>query len=99
MSFLGKLSLDAIPYHEPIIMVTLAVVAVIGLYVAALITKHKKWGVLWHDWLTSVDHKRLGIMYIVLAFIMLVNPRFLRRHHDAYPTGTGHQWRRRLSAA
>lgn len=41
MSFLGKLSLDAIPYHEPIIMVTLAVVAVIGLYVAALITKHK----------------------------------------------------------
>lgn len=72
MSFLGKLSVDAIPYHEPIIMVTLAVVAVVGLYVAALITKHKKWGVLWHDWLTSVDHKRLGIMYIVLAFIMLI---------------------------
>lgn len=72
MSFLGKLSLDAIPYHEPIIMVTLAVVAVVGLYIAALITKHKKWSVLWHDWLTSVDHKRLGIMYIVLALVMLI---------------------------
>ncbi|MGI1945428.1 cytochrome o ubiquinol oxidase subunit I [Shewanella glacialipiscicola] len=72
MSFLGKLSLDAIPYHEPIIMVTLAVVAVVGLYIAALITKHKKWSVLWNNWLTSVDHKRLGIMYIVLALVMLI---------------------------
>lgn len=72
MSFFGKLSLDAIPYHEPIIMVTLAVVAVVGLYIAALITKHKKWSVLWNNWLTSVDHKRLGIMYIVLALVMLI---------------------------
>ncbi|MCU7994251.1 cytochrome o ubiquinol oxidase subunit I [Shewanella glacialipiscicola] len=72
MSFLGKLSLDAIPYHEPIIMVTLAVVAIAGLFIAALITKYKKWSVLWNDWLTSVDHKRLGIMYIILAMVMLI---------------------------
>lgn len=72
MSFLGKLSLDAIPYHEPIIMVTLAVVAVVGLYITALITKHKKWSLLWNNWLTSVDHKRPGIMYIVLALVMLI---------------------------
>ena len=71
-SFLGKLTLDAVPYHEPIIMVTLAVVAVMGVIIAALVTKHNKWGVLWRDWLTSVDHKRLGIMYIVLAFVMLI---------------------------
>ncbi|QYK13293.1 cytochrome o ubiquinol oxidase subunit I [Shewanella rhizosphaerae] len=71
-SFLGKLTLDAVPFHEPIIMVTLAAVAVIGLVIAALITKHKKWGPLWRDWLTSVDHKRLGIMYILLAFVMLI---------------------------
>lgn len=72
MSILGKLTLDSIPYHEPIIMVTLAVVAVVAVIIAALITKHKKWGVLWHDWFTSVDHKRLGIMYIVLALVMLI---------------------------
>ncbi|QDE29663.1 cytochrome o ubiquinol oxidase subunit I [Shewanella polaris] len=72
MSFLGKLTLESIPYHEPIIMVTLAAVAIIGVIIAALITKHQKWGVLWHDWLTSVDHKKLGIMYIVLAMVMLV---------------------------
>ncbi|PSJ44387.1 cytochrome o ubiquinol oxidase subunit I [Zobellella endophytica] len=72
MSFLGKLTLDAIPYHEPIIMVTLAVVGVAGLVIAALLTRYRKWGVLWHDWLTSVDHKRLGIMYIILALVMLI---------------------------
>lgn len=72
MSFLGKLTLESVPYHEPIIMVTLAVVAVIGIILVGLITKYKKWGVLWNDWFTSVDHKRLGIMYIVLAFVMLV---------------------------
>jgi len=72
MSLLGNLSLDAIPYHEPIIMVTLAVIGVIGLAVVGLITKYQKWGVLWHNWLTSVDHKRLGIMYIILALIMLI---------------------------
>ncbi|EWS99170.1 cytochrome o ubiquinol oxidase subunit I [Pseudoalteromonas sp. SCSIO_11900] len=71
MSFLGKLSIDAIPFHEPIIMVTMAVIVVVGLIIAGLITKYKKWGVLWRDWITSVDHKRLGVMYILLALIML----------------------------
>lgn len=72
MSLLGKLTLDAVPYHEPIIMITLGVVAIAALVIAFLITKYKKWTVLWRDWITSVDHKRLGIMYIVLAFVMLV---------------------------
>tara|TARA_Y100001968_G_scaffold216227_1_gene198935 strand:+ start:2454 stop:4442 length:1989 start_codon:yes stop_codon:yes gene_type:complete len=72
MSILGKLTLESVPYHEPIIMVTLAVVAMVGLAVAGLITKYNQWGVLWRDWITSIDHKRLGVMYIVLALIMLV---------------------------
>lgn len=72
MSFLGKLSIEAVPYHEPIVMVTLAVVAVLGLVIAGLITKYKAWGPLWRDWITSIDHKRLGIMYILLALIMLM---------------------------
>ncbi|WP_282113936.1 cytochrome o ubiquinol oxidase subunit I [Pseudoalteromonas arctica] len=71
MSFLGKLSLDAIPFHEPILVVTMSVIAIAGLIIAGLITKYKKWGVLWRDWITSVDHKRLGVMYIFLALIML----------------------------
>ena len=72
MSFLGKLSIESVPYHEPIIMVTLAVIAVVGTAIALLITKYKQWGTLWNDWITSVDHKHLGIMYIVLAMVMLL---------------------------
>ena len=72
MSLLGKLSLDVVPYHEPIIMVTLAAIAVGGLALLAILTKYKAWGMLWNNWITSVDHKRLGIMYIVVAMIMLV---------------------------
>jgi cytochrome o ubiquinol oxidase subunit 1 len=67
----GKLTLEAIPYHEPIIMVTLTAVAGGALAILAAITYYGKWVPLWKDWLTSVDHKRIGIMYIILAFVML----------------------------
>ena len=69
---LGKLSLDAVPWHEPIIMGTGAVVALGGLAVLALLTKFRLWGPLWRDWITSVDHKKIGVMYIVLALVMLL---------------------------
>jgi len=72
MNLFGRLTLDSVPFHEPIIMVTLAVVGLAGLFIAAQITRYKKWGVLWYDWLTSVDHKKLGVMYIVLALVMLI---------------------------
>jgi len=68
----GKLSLDAIPYHEPIIMGTLAVVAVLGAALLGAVTYAGKWTYLWREWLTSVDHKRIGVMYILLALVMLL---------------------------
>ncbi|WDS38136.1 cytochrome o ubiquinol oxidase subunit I [Pseudoxanthomonas sp.] len=69
---LGKLNLEAIPYHEPIIMGTGAVVAVLGLLLLAAITRAGKWGYLWREWITSVDHKKIGAMYIILALVMLL---------------------------
>ena len=69
---LGRLSLDAIPYHEPILVGTFIVVALGGLSVLGLITKMGWWGTLWRDWACSIDHKRIGIMYIVMAIIMLL---------------------------
>jgi len=69
---LGKLSLDAIPFHEPIIMSTLSGAGLLGLVVLALITKFGKWGYLWKEWLTSVDHKKIGVMYIAVAMVMLL---------------------------
>ena len=68
----GRLSFEAIPYHEPILVVTFIAVAIGGLGLLALITKYKLWGYLWNEWFTSVDHKKIGIMYIVLAIIMLL---------------------------
>ncbi len=43
-----------------------------GLLIAALITYHKKWIYLWKEWITSLDPKRIGVMYIVVALVMLI---------------------------
>jgi len=46
----------------------------IGLSMVAMVvvlTMFKKWGWLWREWLTSVDHKRIGIMYIICSIMML----------------------------
>ncbi len=68
----GRLSWEAIPLHEPILLVTFAMVALGGLAVVALLTKYKVWGTLWRDWITSIDHKKIGIMYMILGLIMLM---------------------------
>ena len=68
----GKLTLEAVPYHEPIIMVTIAGIILGGLAIAGLITYYSKWQYLWKEWFTSVDHKRLGIMYLILGMVMLL---------------------------
>lgn len=68
----GKLTLEAIPYHEPIVMVTLAAVARGGIALLGAITYLGKWKYLWTEWLTTVDHKRIGVMYIIVALIMLL---------------------------
>ena len=68
----GRLTLEAIPYHEPILVVTFIVVALGGLALVGAVTWYGKWGYLWHEWFTSVDHKKIGIMYIILAIVMLL---------------------------
>ena len=68
----GRLTLESIPYHEPILIVTFAMVALGGLAVLGFITYKKAWGYLWSEWFTSIDHKKIGIMYIVLALVMLL---------------------------
>ncbi|MGO4700054.1 cytochrome o ubiquinol oxidase subunit I [Dyella sp. 2RAB6] len=68
----GRLSWDALPLHEPILLVTFAAVALGGLVLFGLITKYRLWGYLWHEWFTSIDHKKIGIMYMVLGLVMLL---------------------------
>ncbi|WP_294280841.1 cytochrome o ubiquinol oxidase subunit I [uncultured Sphingomonas sp.] len=68
----GRLSIESLPIHEPIVVGTFLGVAVGGIAVLALITKFKLWGYLWKEWFTTVDHKRIGIMYMVLGIVMLL---------------------------
>jgi cytochrome o ubiquinol oxidase subunit 1 len=68
----GRFTLEAIPYHEPILIGTFAAVVLGGLALVAVVTRYKLWGYLWHEWFTSVDHKKIGIMYMILGVIMLL---------------------------
>ncbi|MDP9137889.1 MAG: cbb3-type cytochrome c oxidase subunit I, partial [Pseudomonadota bacterium] len=72
MNFLGKLSWDAVPLHEPIVMGVSAGIVVVILLILGWITLKGYWPYLWGEWITSVDHKRIGVMYIVLALLMLL---------------------------
>ncbi|MDR5749450.1 MULTISPECIES: cytochrome o ubiquinol oxidase subunit I [unclassified Caballeronia] len=68
----GKLTLSAIPFDQPIIMGAAAFMALLVLGVGGALTVYGKWKWLWTEWLTSVDHKRIGVMYCVVAVLMLV---------------------------
>ncbi|MDR3529223.1 MAG: cytochrome o ubiquinol oxidase subunit I [Rhodopila sp.] len=69
---LGKLSWDAIPFDQPIPMLTSVVVAVVILGVLFWVWRRGYTPYLWSEWITSVDHKRIGVMYCVLALVMLI---------------------------
>ena len=75
---LGKLTWDAIPLDQPIPLIAgagaFAIVALVVIYVLVM-----GWGpYLWREWITSVDHKHIGVMYVFLAAVML-----LRGYSDA----------------
>ena len=44
----------------------------LGLVILGLVTYYRKWTYLYKEWLTSLDHKKIGIMYIILALVMLL---------------------------
>jgi cytochrome o ubiquinol oxidase subunit 1 len=68
----GNLTFDALPLYSAIALggALITVFGVLG--VVALITWLGKWHYLWTEWLTSLDHKKIGIMYVTLALVMLV---------------------------
>ncbi|AJC18762.1 cytochrome o ubiquinol oxidase subunit I [Pandoraea sputorum] len=68
----GKLTLEAIPYHEPIIVGAVGMMVLGGLGIFALLTYFGKWKYLWNEWVTSVDHKKIGVMYVLVALVMLL---------------------------
>jgi cytochrome o ubiquinol oxidase subunit 1 len=71
-NLLGRLDWNAIPFNEPILLYTFIAVACGGIAILAAITYFRGWVPLWRDWITSIDHKKIGIMYIILGVVMLL---------------------------
>ena len=69
---LGKLDWSAIPFDEPIPLVVSGVLVLVILAVLGWVTVKGYWPYLFREWITSVDHKRIGVMYCALALLMLV---------------------------
>jgi cytochrome o ubiquinol oxidase subunit 1 len=89
----GRLSWEAIPYHEPILLGTFAMVALGGIVVLAAMFKFRLWGPLWRDWITSIDHKKIGIMYMILGIVMLLRgfaDALMMRAQQAFSFGDAH---------
>ena len=90
--FWGKLSWGVFPFYEPIVLVTFIVVMLGGLAVVGALTYYRLWGYLWKEWFTSIDHKKIGIMYMVLGLIMLLRgfaDALLMRGHQAIAASGG----------
>ena len=72
MNLLGKLSWNAIPFDQPIVMGASAGMILGIVFVLGWVTLKGYVPYLWREWITSVDHKRIGVMYLVLALLMLL---------------------------
>src|SRR5262245_23360743 len=69
MNLFGKLTWSAIPFDQPIIMGAMAFMVLLIVGVLGFATYKRAWPYLWTEWLTSVDHKRIGIMYVILGLV------------------------------
>src|SRR6266545_7433209 len=88
---LGRLTWAAIPFNEPLPLISAAVVAVVVLAVLVTITIKGWLPYLWHEWVTSVDHKRIGVMYFALGLLMLLrgfSDAIMMRTQQAIAVGT-----------
>lgn len=82
----GKLTWEIFPFEQPILLLTFIGVVIGGTVLFAAITYFRLWGYLWREWLTSIDHKKIGIMYMVLGVVMLLRgfaDALLMRAHQA----------------
>lgn len=68
----GKLDYTALPLYSAVATAAASLVLLTTIAVGALVTLKGWWPYLWKEWLTSLDHKRIGIMYVALALVMLM---------------------------
>ena len=91
-NFLGRLGWDAFP-HDAVTRGGAISMVLIGLGLLAFISYKKRWGWLWRNWFTSLDPKKIGVMYIVVALVMLVRgiaDAAMMRGQQALSSGDSH---------
>lgn len=67
----GRMSVDYLP-KDPVTIGAAVGMPLTVLGLVALITYLKRWRWLWDGWLTSLDAKKIGIMYIFIAIVMMI---------------------------
>ena len=88
----GRLTLDAFKHD---LLQTGAVVMMVlsGLAIVGLLFYFKRWKWLWHEWLTTLDPKKIGVMYMAVAAVMLlkgVSDAILMRMQQVLSVGDSH---------
>lgn len=68
---LGRLNSSAFPFNEPIILTTLIFILIGIILILITISYFRKWKWLWNEWITTLDHKKIGIKYIIVSTVML----------------------------
>lgn len=68
---LGRLTLSQIPYRNSIVLGAFVFVVIGAVAVLGALTYYRKWGYLIREWLTSLDHKKIGVMYVIIGLVML----------------------------
>jgi cytochrome o ubiquinol oxidase subunit 1 len=89
----GKLNLSAIAFNNWVIMGAFGGMVLLFLVILVMVTYFGKWKYLWSEWFTSVDHKKIGVMYILIAVIMGVRgfvDSVMMRSHLAFSYGSAH---------
>lgn len=89
---LGKLNLNAFP-HEPITVVAAISLPIIGIIIIGIITYLKRWKWLWKEWITTLDPKKIGVMYLIIALLMLlrgVSDALMIRTQQSLSVGSAH---------
>lgn len=85
----GKLTEEALK-HNWIEYMAGASMLLGALLIVALLTYYRRWKWLWTEWITSVDHKKIGVMYIVVSFAMLLKgliDAFMMRAQQVFSVG------------
>ncbi|MFC0103624.1 cbb3-type cytochrome c oxidase subunit I [Sphingopyxis terrae] len=89
---LGKLDWTAVPLDQPLPLVAAGLVLALLLAVLVWIALRGHWPYLWREWITSVDHKRIGVMYALLGIVMLIRgfvDAIMMRTHQAMTVAGG----------